>query len=367
MKQKINPFRGAIILWTAGIISCNNSAAPEESNIDSEDATVATTVDADIPGTDDVDSASADDGEAATNIDSESQQGNAQSGWSADSSGTVVVADGGQIITDSDGNQAVCHETRCDGRVLECGDCIDNDGDGNTDWRDRECLGPCDNTEGPALISDVGGVTGSTCHVDCYFDYGNGMGTGSDDCWWSHECDPLEPEAEICEYRESLVNNQKFCPTEQSDRCTAVCLPFTPNGCDCFGCCTFPELSGKGENGEDAYVWIGAKDKKNAGMCTFDDILDESKCPRCTPVGNCLNECGHCEICIGKTELPEDCHTVDTDDETTDQSDSDDTDAAPPSTQCPEGISPCSISDTLPCDKGYYCISGCCQPTIIVE
>ncbi|MBN2343483.1 MAG: hypothetical protein JXX29_04785 [Deltaproteobacteria bacterium] len=276
-------------------------------------------------------------------------------GWQDGTDSTVVVGEGGELLVDGDGKQFVCYETQCDGRLLECGDCKDNDSDGMTDWRDPECLGPCDNTEGPALISDVGGVTGSTCHVDCYFDYGNGMGTGSDDCWWSHECDPLEPEGAVCEYNETLIGNPQFCPDEQTQLCTDVCVPFTPNGCDCFGCCTFPELEGLGTDGDDAYVWIGAKDADNIGTCTFADILDESKCPRCTPVANCLNECGYCEICIGKPELPADCY-----------GDGDDSDGTPDD-QCPTGIEPCTVSDVSPCDAGFYCVSGCCQPVTVAE
>ena len=352
----------SIVIWLSVIFGIAGlSACSEQSPIDATD-TADTVNNSDATG----DSSMTDntnDGDDtvnpadSTNAVSPSVDSTSVSGWSEDTSGTVQIGKGAITVTDADGHTTLCYETRCDGRLLECGDCKDNDGDGDFDWRDRECLGPCDNTEGPALISDVGGVTGSTCHVDCYFDFGNGMGTGSDDCWWSHECDPLEPEAPVCEYRESLVNNQKFCPTTQSDRCTEVCLPFTPNGCDCFGCCTFPELSGQGDNGGDAYVWIGAKDSKNAGMCTFEDILDDSKCPRCTPVANCLNECGHCEICIGKPTLPSDCYETDTDGE-----------LIPPPEQCPANVSPCNTDDALPpCDEGYYCVSGCCQAVITVE
>jgi hypothetical protein len=274
-------------------------------------------------------------------------------GWDPSSDGTVAVQEGGVLITDSDGTAFACYETVCDGRVLECGDCKDNDGDGKTDWRDRECLGPCDNSEGAALISDVGGVTGSTCHKDCYFDYGTGMGTGSDDCWWDHSCDPLEPEAELCPYDEKLTKNDHFCPKFQSERCAEVCIPFTPNGCDCFGCCTFPELLGLGENGDDAYVWIGAKDESFNGMCTFDEILNTEKCPRCTPIPGCLNECGHCELCIGKTFLPSDCFN---------DSDTDNT----PDEMCPDGVVPCGLDKMAECDPGYYCVTGCCQPTTVI-
>ncbi len=327
----------ASIVVTAG---CGTSPG----NLD-PDASTAT--DGDVDGDGDADG----DGDGDTDGDGDADTDDP--GWDPTDDGTVEVQDGGVVITEDDGTKMVCYETTCDGRLLECGDCKDNDDDGKTDWRDRECLGPCDNTEGPALISDVGGVTGSTCHVDCYFDYGNGMGPGSDDCWWDHQCDPLEPEKELCPYDQKVANNKHFCPEDQSALCDEVCLPFTPNGCDCFGCCTFPALDGRGPGGSDGYVWIGAKDENNIGMCTFDDILDPEKCPPCTPRDNCFNECGECEICIGKPELPPECF--------------DDDGGGPADGQCPVDLTACGLPGLPPCDPCYYCVSGCCQPTDIVE
>ncbi len=50
------------------------------------------------------------------------------------------------------GTAGGCFPVLCpDGNSYGCGDCIDNDGDGLIDDRDPECLGPCDNTEGPVL------------------------------------------------------------------------------------------------------------------------------------------------------------------------------------------------------------------------
>jgi hypothetical protein len=109
--------------------------------------------------------------------------------------------------------------------------------------------------------------------------------------------DPLEPEVPKCSYESSLVGTKK-CPTVQSVLCTNTCLPYTPNGCDCFGCCTFPALKGKGPGGTDVYVWIGAMDAQNQGTCTLASVTDPKKCPVCTPVGNCLNTCGPCEVCF---------------------------------------------------------------------
>lgn len=365
-----------IIAAMFSTLGCASSVSPDFSldggGLDASDSDGKVDGDGDeIPGdggagTENIggDGGSVGDTDQSTDSDAGTNPDGGTSGWNSSDNGTVEVQDGGVVITEADGTKVVCYETLCDGRLLECGDCKDNDGDGHVDWRDRECLGPCDNTEGPALISGVGGVTGSTCHVDCYFDYGNGMGTGSDDCWWDHQCDPLEPEKEICEYDSKKAKNEQFCPSTQSELCEEVCIPFTPNGCDCFGCCTFPELSG-------SYVWIGAKDSLNNGTCTFDTITDPTKCPPCTPVSACMNTCERCELCIGKTELPADCFAgsdgdsdVDGDgdvDGDTDVDGDSDTDNVPAIGQCPEGITPCGLPGLDPCDPGYYCISGCCQ------
>jgi hypothetical protein len=260
--------------------------------------------------------------------------------------GPVNVGDGGVEVTDDHGT-FICYPTTCAGKLLQCGDCVDNDGDGLIDWRDRECLGPCDNTEGPGLDPNVGGGGANVCTVDCFFDYGNGP--GNDQCIWSHNCDPLEPEPLICPYMESMLGGNK-CPDQQVELCAEVCLPFTPNGCDCFGCCTFPELATAGPNGGPGYVYIGTLDESNsnASTCTFEDVTNPEKCAPCTPVANCLNGCGLCELCLGKTELPPECFN----------------DAGEPVDRCPPGDQPCGLPDDEPCLSSYYCISGCCVATV---
>jgi hypothetical protein len=283
--------------------------------------------------------------------------GGADAGWVQGDGGVVVVEEGGVVITDDAGHQYVCYVTLCAGKKLQCGDCVDNDGDGKVDWMDRECLGPCDNTEGAGLDSDVGGTTGTSCGVDCYFDYGNGP--GNDQCYWDHRCDPLVPEKspQCGTFVPSMVGG-KACPDEQLDTCANFCLPYTPNGCDCFGCCTFPELKDKGPDGGVGYVWIGNMNADNVSTCTFDDVLDPVKCPPCTPVGNCLNDCAPCELCLGKETLPPECYPP--------------ADAGVPEGgtdggvpgQCAEGVQPCGLEGQEPCSGGYYCISGCCRQTI---
>lgn len=284
--------------------------------------------------------------------------GDLPDGWmTSGDGGPVVVTDGGIVVTDDGGTIFVCYETICDGHLLECGDCIDNDGDGTTDWRDRECLGPCDNTEGPGLFSDVGGAVGNSCGVDCYFDFGNGP--GNDDCHWDHRCDSLAPEADICPFDETMVGGRE-CPGEQSGTCGDYCRPFTPNGCDCFGCCTFPELAGRGPGGAEGYVWIGALDRDNVSTCTFDDLGNAANCPACTPVGNCLNDCGPCEVCIGRPMPPPECYPPPV------APDAGPYDAGPPpGYQCEDGIQPCGLPGQSDCPATFYCISGCCRPTDI--
>jgi hypothetical protein len=286
------------------------------------------------------------------------------SGWVIYDGGPVQIYDGAVIITDDAGNTMICYPTSCAGKFLECGNCIDDDGDGLVDWKDPECLGPCDNTEGPGLESGVGGTTGTSCGVDCYFDYGNGP--GNDDCVWDHRCDPLEPELPTCPYDPTMVGGNK-CPSVQSQQCTDFCLPFTPNGCDCWGCCTFPALAGKGDGGSDGYVWIGAMDSSNVSTCTLADVTDPTKCPPCTPVAGCFNPCGKCEVCVGKPLPPPECYQQPDAGPPTDgpvgdgpKSDAVLPDSGPPSRQCPPGQQPCGLPGQAPCPPSYYCISGCC-------
>ncbi|MBN2360444.1 MAG: hypothetical protein JXR83_13400 [Deltaproteobacteria bacterium] len=302
-------------------------------------------------------------------------------GWYIDDSGMVhVLIDGGVVITQDGGEQWLCLPVACLNQPpQQCGNCSDDDGDGQVDYRDPECLGPCDNTEGPGLESGVGGTTGNSCGVDCYFDYGNGPGW--DDCVWNHRCDPLSPEAisePNCAYDPGFVSahGDRECPAEQSQTCYDRCLPITPNGCDCFGCCTFPQLAGRGPNGGDGFVWIGNLDSDNNSTCTLEKLLDPVACPRCTPTGNCYNECGYCEVCVGKPTLPEDCWTGEYDagrrDATIPTYDAGgrdvrgvdinrpQPDAGTSSGQCEPGVQPCGQPGQEECPAGFYCITGCC-------
>ncbi|GEM_PF-693693 len=329
--------------------------------------------------------------------------GGASSGWIIDADGGVVVlVDGGIVIRD-DGGVFLCIPVLCDSHIAECGDCRDNDGDGRTDFRDVECLGPCDNTEGSTLNGGVGGETGGPCRADCYFDWGNGP--GNDDCHWDHRCDPLAvapnfpPEGASCAFQANRVGSSD-CPDTQSQQCHNSCRPLTPNGCDCFGCCTFPVLAGRGADGGQGYVWLGAMNGTTP-TCTFAGIADQALCPPCTPVGDCFNDCGICEVCVGRPEPDPSCPTYRPDAGVVGVSSSSSgtpgsssvgggssasavggsssaggvsgTSAAPSSgggstsssggvnLQCPGGEQPCGLPGQADCAPPNYCITGCCQ------
>mgnify|MGYP001818659813 CR=1 FL=1 len=273
-----------------------------------------------------------------------------------DASGVCILPGDGIEIPDGNGGTAVCYQIQCENRITTCGDCLDNDEDGLIDNFDPECLGPCDNYEGPELFAGVGGEGAEQCKADCYFDFGNGA--GNDDCKWSRSCDPLSPKAQ-CTYDAGKLGG-KDCPLpEQSELCNSFCAPLTPNGCDCFGCCTFPELAEAGPNGGPGYVYIGSEEG-----CTFDTVTDPERCRSCTPAASCLNTCQRCEICIGKPTIPEDCFPG--------AGGSGGSPGAggsggiePPSQRCPDGRQECGLPGDEPCEPGRFCITGCCADIVV--
>ncbi len=231
-----------------------------------------------------------------------------------------------------------CTVSTCQGKVYACGDCIDNDGDCKIDSADEQCLGPCDNTE-DSFYGGIPGQNNSPCKSDCYFD--QDTGSGNDDCYWSHKCDPLEvgpdypPEGSQCSYNPnaSIPGYGGSCTdafNTQSQVCTSYCGPLTPNGCDCFGCCVIP--------GAPTTVWLGSENPAGTGSCNINTVNDPSMCKPCTQVAACINTCEICEVCIGKPDLPPQC---------TQQ-------------ECDPGVQLCGQVGQAPCAFGYTCITGCC-------
>ncbi|MBN2340320.1 MAG: hypothetical protein JXX29_22835 [Deltaproteobacteria bacterium] len=255
----------------------------------------------------------------------------------------------GDSDSDADGDTSSgwysdeCVVTTCQGHIYQCGDCLDNDGDGNIDSRDTNCLGPCDNNES-GYNMEIPGGNNQPCMQECYYDQDGG--SGNDDCHWDHRCDPLQPEeVSGCAY----LGGCPACDCDgwldfQSQACLDFCGPLTPNGCDCFGCCQL--------GGTDEWRFLGTPG------CSVDNI---ESCDLCTPVGSCLNDCGRCELCLGKTTIPDDCFTgwdTDIDSDPT----NDDTDT--PDYRCAANVQPCGLESDLPCPNGQYCITGCCQGTV---
>jgi hypothetical protein len=258
------------------------------------------------------------------------EEGADGSDTSVDDGGGDAPADGvddtvpADIDYDDSWFSDVCNIFYCQApHVYQCGNCLDDEEepDGAIDSHDSQCLGPCDNNEA-GFNTEIPGGNSAPCKQDCYFDQDSG--DGNDQCKWDHRCDELQPlELNPCNYDVPCDD----CDCEgwfeaQSETCLELCLPLVPNGCDCFGCC---ELRGSGE-----YVFIGSPG------CSLDN---EENCTPCTYVPSCYNDCGYCEICLGKTEIPADCF---------------------PDDRCPPGVQACGLPGDPPCPEGYYCITGCC-------
>jgi hypothetical protein len=264
----------------------------------------------------------------------------------------------------------------CAGHIFECGDGVDNDGDGLTDMNDRDCLGPCSNNE-TNFHNCIPGGGSSACVEDCYFD--KDSGSGNDTCEWDHTCDPLGSsgaERDVCQYLcesdgctgapEECVQSCAEKPTAtnrvcndmyntQPDTCETYCGPLTPNGCDCFGCC---DVLGDGD-----YRYMGSTSNDTGdctyATCTLDAAIakDDEACKKCTPVAACLNTCEHCECCLANTgcQLPPDC----TPDAGTGGSGGEPPCPVP---LCPTNVQPCGVSCLPGCPTGFYCSTGCCRP-----
>lgn len=316
-----------------------------------------------------------------------SSSGSATGGATAGTGGTDAA--GGSTSSYSSGvGGAPTITVACQGHIYECGDLVDNDSDGLMDYQDPDCLGPCDNTEDGYIVG-IPGSEGPGCTQDCYFDQDSG--SGNDDCYWNHKCDPLSispnyyPESQNgnkCAYNPgaNTPGTGESCAelsAGQSDECYDFCKPLTPNGCDCFGCCELPAGGGN-------YVWLGSQDASDNGTCNLSEVSDPDKCQPCTPVPGCLNTCETCELCLGKDTLPPECFSGGTGGGSGagsgggssssgtggassgsgagggDSSSSSGSGGSNPG-QCPSGVQACGVVGQPQCPADYFCITGCCQ------
>lgn len=143
-----------------------------------------------------------------------------------------------------------CIQVRCRGPVLQCGDCIDNDGDGRVDADDPDCFGPCSDSE-----ATFAGRQQTCENSSCFFDLD--CGAGNDE----------------------------------------LCQALVPNGCDCHGCC---ELSGR-------TVFLGTTDSAGTPTCSAETAGDPVACRDCTIDTECVNPCEECETCFGNAGPASSC------------------------------------------------------------
>jgi hypothetical protein len=207
------------------------------------------------------------------------------------------------------------------------------------DANDPECLGPCDDSEAE-LFTGIATQVNSSCRSDCFFD-GN-SGQGDDGCARSFSCDPrsVAPDFSPSGLEKCAYDAAADCSAPQSDKCLERCLPLAPNGCDCFGCCELPAMSGR-------FVWLGSEDLELA-HCELSLGADQSLCRPCTPDPSCLNECAECELCVGKPTLPDSCRSAG---------------GFPVQAACPAGQRSCNPELGSGCGGLDYCITGCCVPS----
>lgn len=246
--------------------------------------------------------------------------------------GGFVSSDGGGVpYPRNEIGQVLCGTTVC-----ACSNGMDEDHDGLYDTADPECVAAWDNDES-SLATGISGDNRDDACQDCFFD-GN-SGAGDDGCRIASSCF-TPPGGDSSSGRGS-------CDTcEATIECQDFCQRYTPNGCDCFGCCTVK----LGDRTESVLL---------TGSCSIEGGVASEACTRCVPSTTCLNACGRCELCPGKTreDLPADCTTSGGGDAGTDGGVGGG-DGGVPYT-CDNGEARCGAG--LPaCGPNEICTYGCC-------
>jgi hypothetical protein len=286
------------------------------------------------------------DGDGDGSVDMPLPEPSADAG--ADGGGTTPAVDAAGVPFPVDKNGNVL----CDGSPCACSDGEDDDDDGLIDLADPECVSSWDNDENSFATGIPGDNRDEACQ-DCFFD-GN-SGSGNDGCRLPSSC-----------IREGNASSgQGSCNScEQTAQCVNFCKAYTPNGCDCFGCCSVRLADESVVN-----VMLG-------NGCSIDGNSVEG-CTTCVQNDSCRNECGRCELCPGKTpaDLPSDCTAPPPsgDGGVSDGGYSDGgvgedggysedggpVDPPPPTYSCDDGATRCG-ADLPECEAGSACQFGCC-------
>jgi hypothetical protein len=220
-----------------------------------------------------------------------------------------------------------------------CENGLDDDGDGLVDGLDPECVSPLDNDES-SFATGIPGDNQDPKWQDCFFD-GN-SGGGEDGCRYPTEC--LYGDKDAADEDCSLAQ-----------QCIDYCRQLTPNGCDCFGCCTVQTADG---DTVDIYT---------SATCSLGTVDDEEACPRCQKSVDCNNPCGECELCPGKTveDLPASCGESGGEGGQGGGPDpgTDGGTPPPPTYTCDDGQQVCGPG-LAACPAGLYCSLGCCMVVV---
>jgi hypothetical protein len=254
---------------------------------------------------------------AGCSCDSSSPTGGADGSTSPGLDGSQPSADGATL---ADGASAL--DAPATG-VTQCSNGRDDDGDGKIDGSDPECSGPADNDESSFGTGIPGDNRDADCQ-DCFFD-GN-SGAGDDHCAYATSC---------LTTGQPTSGNGMCATCEASEQCLRAggCRDATPNGCDCYGCCS---------------VQVSPTESVNvllSSTCSLSNIDDTAACQRCVQATDCVNTCDRCELCLGRTpaDLPADCTAT--------------SDGGVAYT-CSGGTA-CSTDDECAA-LGGYCSLGCC-------
>lgn len=205
-------------------------------------------------------------------------------GADAGTTGPGTSPDGSSPFAINDAGQVLCGTGPC-----ACSDGLDQDTDGLIDLADPECVSAWDNDEATFATGISGDNRDDACQ-DCFFD-GN-SGSGNDGCRIPSSCLTAG----------NPSSGQGSCNScTASAQCKNFCQAYTPNGCDCFGCCG---------------VQLGSNIVKNVLLsagCSIDGN-NLTGCMECVPSVSCVNTCGRCELCPGKTlaDLPAGCGSTTT-------------------------------------------------------
>jgi hypothetical protein len=261
-----------------------------------------------------------DDGDGADGGDDTADGGD--DGAGDDIAGDDGAGDGGA----GDGDEADAGPVACTAQSEQaCGNCIDDDLDGLIDGQDPQCQGPEDRLE-DSFATGIPGDNQDPKKQECFFDGNSGQCQVHTCCLLSDCPDDLLP-----------FDRDQDCDNLDAP-CLSDCLPSTPVGCDCYGCCTVcnPETDDCAD-----ILLQGAPDEcdpGDIGTATMSECLSCVKVEDCNG-GECDGSPDDCILCPGQSgdDLPDTCEA----------------------NECPEGQTVCQTSDD--CDGLDYCSNGCCR------